>query len=185
MIEKKKVIYNGKRGESEITYADGFFSQLGGMVVNWGATNCGFGEAYFSYDKERGGMVVDSEMMSPEFISKVMEKLVRDALFTDFQTAEKEVQSITLEEVNASFVFKDHVLQCNFYEEEDAEDPDLLQMRWKLPDEKVLNIWFYKKILGDKLDDTLSFCLDIANAKSFAHGFVKAEVWSWKITDKQ
>jgi hypothetical protein len=184
MTEKKKVIYSGKRGDSEITYADGFFSQFGGLCVKWGATNCGFGEAYFSYDKERGSLKIDSEMMGPEFMSKVMEKLVRDALFTDFQEAVKSVEVVSLEQTNANFTFKDHVLHLPFHEEEDEENKNLIQMRWRIQDDKVLNVWFDKTVLGEKLDDSLSFCMEISHDKSFAKGFVKAEIWSWEIKEK-
>lgn len=182
MIEKKKVIYNGTRGDSEIVYADGYFSKFGGLVVKWGAESIGFGEAYFSYDKEKGSLRVDSEMMGPEFMSKVMEKLVRDALFTDFQESTKSVESISLEEVDKQFPFKKHVLQTPFYSEDDENENNLIQIRWNFPGEKVLNVWFDKGVIGEKLDD-LSFSLSISRKKSFSKGFVKAELWSWKIVE--
>jgi hypothetical protein len=183
MAEKKEVIYEGKRGNSRITSADGFFfgDFGGGLQVNWSAENCGFGSFTMGFDKERGTMIIDSEMMSPEFVAKVMEKLIHESLFTDFVTATKEVTVVSLEETDKAFEFRNGVLYFPFYEQDDKTNPDLYEMRWHLSANKVLNVWFDKKIVGA---DSFSFINTITDNKSFAQGFVKAEIWSWTITQK-
>jgi hypothetical protein len=187
MAEKKEVIYEGKRGNSRIASASGFFFNDfgGGLQVNWSAENCGFGGFTIGFDKERGTTCVDSEMMSPEFVAKVMEKLIYESLFTDFHTATKEIIAASLDEVNNVFPFRSNVLYLPFYEQEDKNNPDLYEMRWHLPEDKVLNVWFDKKIVGENPDDAFLFAHTLSKDKSFAKGFVKAEIWSWTITEKK
>jgi hypothetical protein len=184
MADKKEVIYESKHGATRITSASGFFFNGGGLQVNWSAENFGFGGFTMGYDKERGTMRINSEMMSREFIAKVMEKLIHESLFTDIETAKKEVVAVSLEEADNIFPFKNNILYMPFYEEEDKTNLDLYEMRWHLPENKVLNIWFDKKVLGKEPEDFFLLAHTISTDKSFAKGFIKAEIWSWTITEK-
>jgi hypothetical protein len=186
MKNSTPVIHTSKHGESEIIYSNAFFSINGGLVINWGATNCGFGELYINRDDESGKLVFDSETMSRGFVTKVLEKLVQDSIFSDYEQPIKEVKIVSLEEANEIFGFKEHVLRISFFSGDDELNPQLIQKRWHIADDKVLNIWFDKTKLGDYLEKEHQFDLEIKfnQEKSFHFGFVKAEIWSWTIEEK-
>lgn len=188
MTEKKAVILDSPRGPVEIVSASAFFFPNfgGGMQIDWGAKNCGFGQAVFSYDQESGRVKVDSELMSREFITKVMEKMIQDAIFTDFQELIKEVKSISLEETNTIFNFRPHVLQTPFFSEK-SEDGTTVVMRWNLSEERVLNVVFdATKVEEIEAEDPyFGMAMHITKNKSFATGFISAEIWSWTIKEKK
>src|SRR5579875_1176308 len=116
MLEKKEVIYESKQGNVSITKANGFFfNNSSGLQVNWSAKNFGFGGFTMGFDKEHGKITFSSEMMSREFVAKVMEKLIYESLFTDFEMINKEIVAVSLEEANEAFPFKNNVLYVPFY----------------------------------------------------------------------
>jgi len=184
MTDKEEVIYEGKDSSHKISSATGFFSPSANssIQVNWSAENCGFGSFTMGFDKERGTMVIDSEMMGPDFVSKVMEKLIRESLFTDFEKVKKQVTSVSVEEANNVFGFQKNVLRPPFYEEDTKSG--LYQMRWHIANKKVLNIWFESDIVGKTPDESFEFIIEISDKKSFEKGFVKAEVWSWEVSKR-
>lgn len=186
MEDKKEIIYEGKHGNNRIASASGFFFTDfgGGLQVNWSAENFGFGGFTVGFDKERGTMQVDSEMMSREFVAKVMEKLIQDSLFTDFESAEKKVAVATLEDIDKVFPTKKNVIYLPFYEQESKDNSELYEMRWHLPEEKVLNVWFDKKFIVENPECVFSFSHPFSQDKLFTTGFVKAEIWSWSVTKK-
>ncbi len=182
MTDKKEVIYQGKDGSHKILSATGFFSNSG-LQVNWSAENCGFGSFTMGLDKERGTMKIDSEMMGHEFISKVMEKLIRESLFTDFEKIKKNITSVSVEEANEAFGFQKGYIRSPFYEEEDKAS-GLYQMRWHIGNQKVLNVWFNPESVGKNNDESFEFIIDLNDKKSLEKGFVKAEIWSWEISQR-
>lgn len=186
MKNSTPVIHTSKHGDSEIVYSNAFFSVNEGLVINWGATNCGFGELYIYRDDESGKLVFDSETMSRGFVTKVLEKLVQDSIFSDYEKPIKEIQVVSLEEANSVFGFQDHVLRTSFFSGDDESNHKLIQKRWHIADDKVLNIWFDKDSLGSYMDKDNQFDLEIkfSDEKSFHFGFVKAEIWSWNIEEK-
>lgn len=185
-MSDNKVIYQGKKGEHEIVHAGGFFFSHfgGGLQVDWGAKNLGFGSFVIQFDKERGGFFIDSEMMGKDFCAKVMEKLVQDSIFTDFEETVKSVEDLSLEQANEKIGFRPHVLYTPFYECDDKESPHLLQRRWRLGDNEVLNVWVRKEEIKEFENDSLSLDMKISEQKTLALGFEKAQLWKWKIISK-
>ncbi len=183
----KPVIFEDKHGASEIVHASGsFFTHRGGgLEINWGATNCGFGQVVFHYDNESGKIVVDSETMNREFITKVMEKMIQESIFSDYEQLVKEVKEVNLVEINAAFNFQPNVIQSAFYSEE-SEDGTSVQMRWHLKDNKVLNVWFApdKVKEAEEREPYFGLSMDITTNQTFIEVFQKAEIWSWKTIEK-
>ena len=78
-----------------------------------------------------------------------------------------------------------NILNSSFYQELDPTDPTLLEVRWKIANKEVLNVWFNNSVVEELfneegLDLDLKICMD----QSLAYGFVKAELWSWEIKPK-
>lgn len=55
----------------------------GGFSVGWSCPDIGFGEVQFSW--KEGKFVCDSECMSKEFVSAVMNRLITLSKFKDFE----------------------------------------------------------------------------------------------------
>ena len=182
MKEPKPVIFSSSHGDHEILYSNGSVHS-NGLNVNWGVKNIGFGSFFLGYDNESGKIVISSELMSKEFVSKVMEKLIQEAIFSDFEESQKSIVPISLSEANSLINFKPQILYCPFFIEDDPDDNNLLQRRWNVKDNKVLNIWFDKKKIQLKNEDPLDLDLYFSEQQSFAFGFVKAELWSFNMIE--
>lgn len=171
-------------GNARISSATGFFFNDfgGGLQVNWSSEDGFFGDFIMSFDKERGKMQISADGLTPNFVAKVMEKLVYNSVCAD--ETEKVIVSVSLEETDKTFPFRKNVLHLPFYEGEDKSNPDLYEMRWRLPEEKILNVWFNKKIIEESYDDPFLVASTICDNKSFANGFAKAEIWSWVVKAK-
>lgn len=145
-------MFKNRQGEDiNVAYANGF----GNMHINWGIKNCGFGELYLDYDRERNAMNCSSEYMSKELVKAILCKLIDDSFFPSLEEKKKTVVELSKKEVNNMNLFgvpNNMYLTLPFFSDDDKDDSSVFESRWERKEmiggiEKnvVINVWLNKE----------------------------------------
>ena len=167
----------------EVVYANASFLKEGsGMHINWGIKNFGFGECYAFYDKERGILKWDTELLKPEVIQAIMAKLIEQSIFTDFTASEKKVEEISAAQAYALLYMKNGIKKESslFLPFEEDTTKKEVQYRWHLAQNEVLNVW----IKNSKDHSILDYNVQLSRT-GFGAEFIRAEKWQWIDSPKQ
>lgn len=167
---------DGARGPVKLVSTSAF----GDMTVHWSASGCGFGGFSLYFDKERGRMRCDSELMSKKFVAAALVHLINNCTDFDWEEEKKKVKTkLSIDDVNEIMGLPESADSSFFitpYQQKKLRNSNIVKCYFRIDDSDVMVAWLRIKN-GEDVYDTL---INIFDSKFDADTVVKAERWSWK-----